>query len=56
MECCICHQEIEVKVGGWNQGNNAEPVVINGRCCDECNWNVVIPARIYDIKRSESES
>lgn len=27
-------------------GNNAEPVN-SGRCCDECNISVVIPARIH---------
>lgn len=41
--CCICGKEI---VG---YGNNAEPVE-NGRCCDECNMNVVIPTRIKNIE------
>ena len=26
-------------------GHNARPVM-NGRCCDDCNMNVVLPARI----------
>lgn len=37
--CVIC---------GFNfngYGNNPYPVVINGNCCDNCNNNVVIPAR-----------
>jgi len=29
----------------WAGGNNAEPIN-DGRCCDECNATVVIPARI----------
>lgn len=29
-----------------NWGNNAEPVN-GGRCCNECNATVVLPARIY---------
>lgn len=29
----------------WVGGNNAEPIN-DGRCCDECNATVVIPARI----------
>ena len=40
--CCICGAPIE----GF--GNNPYPCVSieNARCCDECNQNVVIPARI----------
>lgn len=50
--CCICGGGIEVdKRSGWNQGHNAWPVVADGRCCDDCNANVVIPER---IKRAEN--
>ena len=45
--CCICNKPIPVK-GTWNLGNNAEPVA-NGRCCDDCNNNVVIPARVKEM-------
>ena len=45
MKCCICEEEIPV-VGTWDGGNNAEPVVEDGRCCDACNCGVVIPARL----------
>lgn len=45
MKCSICDKEIPVKEGGWSQGNNAEPIN-SGRCCDECNMAVVIPARL----------
>jgi hypothetical protein len=38
-DCCICGQQAE----GF--GNNAAPV-LHGRCCNECNSNVVIPTRI----------
>jgi hypothetical protein len=44
MKCCICKKEIPV-VNGWDEGNNAEPVK-KGRCCDECNEQHVIPARL----------
>ena len=37
--CVICQREFE------GYGNNAEPVAA-GRCCDECNMSVVIPARL----------
>ena len=43
-ECVICHQPFE------GYGNNAEPVA-EGRCCDECNAKVVIPARIEEINK-----
>ncbi len=42
--CSICHLPIPVKFG-WAEGNNAEPVN-SGRCCDDCNSSVVIPARL----------
>lgn len=37
--CSICGKEYV----GW--GNNAEPVN-SGRCCDNCNTEKVIPARL----------
>ena len=40
MICCICGNEFE----GF--GNNPEPVKSEGRCCDKCNQEVVIPARL----------
>lgn len=51
MICCICDGEIdpvrnELGTIVWTEGHNAEPVVANGRCCDSCNWGVVIPARL----------
>ena len=50
MKCCICKGEIEKLVDGkgevvWETGNNAEPFK-NGRCCDTCNTEKVIPLRI----------
>lgn len=46
MKCSICFQEIPVHpLSGWSEGNNAAPVN-DGRCCDRCNDNVVIPARL----------
>lgn len=43
--CCICGK----KFIGW--GNNPEPVKKFGECCNDCNSNVVIPARISKLKR-----
>ena len=47
--CCICHREFI----GW--GNNPDPYKPengNDRCCDECNMNFVIPARIDEIAKA----
>ena len=56
MKCCICKKEIPVdKVTGWKEGNNADPVVENGRCCNDCNFLVVIPARLKRMSNSEKE-
>lgn len=42
--CSICH-------GGYTGfGNNAQPVN-NGRCCDKCNQDVVIPRRMGALAR-----
>lgn len=43
MKCCLCQKEI---VG---YGNNAEPVM-NGRCCNDCNANIIIPNRLNHMK------
>ena len=45
MKCSICKGKIAIK-GNWKMGNNAEPVVEYGRCCDLCNATVVVPARL----------
>ena len=44
MKCSICKKEIRIK-GSWKEGNNAQPIN-NGRCCDICNINKVIPERL----------
>lgn len=52
--CSICGKEYE------GYGNNAQPVN-NSKCCNECNYSVVIPIRIYTnclqeiINNGESE-
>ncbi len=40
--CVICEEEFT------EFGNNARPVAA-GRCCDRCNEDVVVPARIGAI-------
>ena len=40
IKCCICGREF---IG---YGHNPDPVKKEGRCCSDCNVNVVIPERI----------
>lgn len=39
-ECVICGREFS------GYGNNPWPVMQTGKCCDECNFDVVLPARM----------
>jgi len=44
MKCVICGNNIDI-VGTWAEGHNAEPVA-KGRCCSNCNNNVVMATRL----------
>lgn len=44
--CCICKRFVDGK------GNNAEPYK-KGFCCDECNKNIVIPARMNKMLKKK---
>lgn len=35
-------------------GNSAEPVVKDGRCCDRCNKEVVIPKRLEELEKKKA--
>ncbi len=56
MKCCICGCEITHPLIKNYLGNNPCPVTTdpNKRCCDKCNAEVVIPARIllYEKQRT----
>ena len=45
-KCGICE---EMYIG---YGNNADPV-IGGKCCDKCNFSIVIPTRLGFILNKE---
>lgn len=47
-KCVICGEPIT------GYGNNAEPVK-HGRCCDKCNQEVVIPARLKQLSLKEDK-
>jgi DNA-directed RNA polymerase subunit RPC12/RpoP len=44
-KCVICGKEFS------GYGNNPWPVKSRGKCCDECNLNIVIPARLKMVKK-----
>lgn len=50
MKCCLCGKDIE-KVDNWQQ---AEPLKA-GRCCDACNMDKVIPARLKDYSKFKGD-
>lgn len=44
-ECCFCKKMFR------GYGNNPAPVSKTGRCCNECNVEIVIPARMKEIMK-----
>lgn len=46
-KCVICGKEIK------EYGNNPAPVKDSGKCCDDCNKKIVIPARLKVTKNEE---
>lgn len=56
MTCCICEEEIEVEpLSGWSEGHNADPVVPEGRCCNNCNADVVVPERMRRVMQGKPQ-
>lgn len=49
VKCCICGKYINGYSNNPWPINNEE----NARCCDDCNINVVVPARIKKILKDE---
>lgn len=45
--CCICGKEFE------GLGNDPQPVKEEGECCDACNWDKIIPARVREYNKKE---
>ena len=59
MKCSICKEQIKGDVVTDSEGlqkvvsekgHNAYPIN-NGRCCDNCNLNLVIPSRLILIQK-----
>jgi hypothetical protein len=56
-KCDICWGDIEPQTNDkgevvWDQGDNAEPIVAEGRCCTSCNNLHVIPIRMLRVSRA----
>ena len=60
MKCIICSAGFE------GQGHSPEPIGViddsggkvpdqHRRCCDECNWRVVLPERMKDRRAEETQ-
>ena len=49
MKCIICKEKITPDPDGWEGGHNAEPIA-EGRCCGDCNWGLVTPARLFEFQ------
>lgn len=49
-KCCFCGKEIA------GLGNNPAPVKEDGSCCDDCNENIVIPARLKTLDKAQIEA
>lgn len=48
--CSLCGGPVEAWPGGYGYGHNPEPLKpIEERCCDDCNWTKVIPARLRNM-------
>ncbi len=45
--CPICGKTYE------GYGNNPEPLNIEGRVCDQCNMDVIIPVRLLLLNKSK---
>ena len=45
-KCCLCDKQAK----GW--GNNPQPLM-SGKCCDECNTDKVIPARMWGFVKAD---
>jgi len=46
--CSLCGESIKTDEFGWVGGHNPFPLGSNDddRCCEKCNWERVIPARL----------
>lgn len=53
IKCCLCGKVIKPNAFGWAGGNNPWPLKDSGQCCDDCNREKVIPARLQIAFKQE---
>ena len=53
MNCDICSNTITPDLYGWDKGQNAAPIINDGRCCASCNEYLVIPVRLWEISSNK---
>ena len=47
MKCSICKDKIETEtISGWTGVHNPWPIQDKGRCCNDCNNELIVPARL----------
>lgn len=49
IKCVICGEPF------YGFGNDPAPIKTTGRCCDDCNSSIVVPARYYFFFRRGAE-
>ena len=49
IKCSICKKEIK----DIPESHNAEPIN-NGRCCEDCNYKIVLPERLNQISSASN--
>lgn len=49
-KCCICGKEFT------GHGNNPDPVEKFGKCCNDCHFNIVVPRRLLDAKKTAARA
>lgn len=50
IDCCICGAPVTDEFG-----HNPDPIESKGRCCNSCNYNLVIPARLKELTNGREE-
>lgn len=48
--CVICGKHFT------GYGNNPWPVATHGKCCDDCNFEVVLPARLEGLEKKSTQN
>jgi len=54
--CCLCGNPLTAWDNSRGMGNNPWPLAKEGRCCDDCNADYVLPARIIDFETLQRRS